>query len=220
MYFQLGVNETVDAVQRVSKTINEESAMVVAMAILFVGFIIMFINMIKNNSKFDELHKEYIKSMSDIRDSMTNQTNLLKTHSQLLQTLVDGVSDELSNRQIDDVCDMFFSKSMLKVLESLDQIIRDNHISDTKATKLKVELVVSNIAAYDKEMAMNFKFKGTPLSASLNNDWKTRLIDSILKEIYAPGGYNPRVARTNLDILYKNIRSEFIDNIYKNAARC
>ena len=46
---QEGLQQTVDAVGNMSKLIDERSAMVVAMAILYRGVIVLFIHMIRAN---------------------------------------------------------------------------------------------------------------------------------------------------------------------------
>lgn len=213
------VSTAVEAVDKMSKTINEQSAMVVAMAILFIGFIVMFINMIRDNRKYDSFNREYLGQMVELRNTLVDQGNLLQNHTQLLKTLVEGVSDEISSKQVDDLSDMFFAKSQLRVIDYLEQVVRDNHIDDKENVEKKVDMLASNILSYDKERALSFKFKGSPLSFFIPTEWKDRLKDIMLKQIYCEGGYQYRVAKNNIEILYKQFRSEFIDNIYKNAAR-
>ena len=213
------ITSAVDAVNKMSNLISEQSAMVVAMAILFIGFIVMFLNMIRDNRKSDSFNREYLGQMVELRNTLIDQGNLLQSHTQLLKTLVEGVSDEISSRQVDDLSDMFFAKSQLRVINYLEQIIRDNHIDNRKNVEKKVEMLSSNVISYDRERALSFKFKGSPLSFFIPTEWKERLKDTMLKQIYCEGGYQYRVAKNNIEILYKQFRSEFIDNIYKNAAR-
>ena len=213
------ITSAVDAVNKVSNLISEQSAMVVAMAILFIGFIVMFLNMIRDNRKSDSFNREYLGQMVELRDTLIDQGNLLQSHTQLLKTLVEGVSDEISSRQVDDLSDMFFAKSQLRVINYLEQIIRDNHIDNRENVEKKVEMLSSNVISYDRERALSFKFKGSPLSFFIPTEWKERLKDTMLKQIYCEDGYQYHVAKNNIEILYKQFRSEFIDNIYKNAAR-
>ena len=213
------ITSAVDAVNKMSNLISEQSAMVVAMAILFIGFIVMFLNMIRDNRKSDSFNREYLGQMVELRNTLIDQGNLLQSHTQLLKTLVEGVSDEISSRQVDDLSDMFFAKSQLRVINYLEQIIRDNHIDNRENVEKKVEMLSSNVISYDRERALSFKFKGSPLSFFIPTEWKERLKDTMLKQIYCEGGYQYRVAKNNIEILYKQFRSEFIDNIYKNAAR-
>lgn len=214
-----GITSAVDAVNKMSNLISEQSAMVVAMAILFIGFIVMFLNMIRDNRKSDSFNREYLGQMVELRNTLIDQGNLLQSHTQLLKTLIEGVSDEISSRQVDDLSDMFFAKSQLRVINYLEQIIRDNHIDNRENVEKKVEMLSSNVISYDRERALNFKFKGSPLSFFIPTEWKERLKDTMLKQIYCEDGYQYRVAKNNIEILYKQFRSEFIDNIYKNAAR-
>lgn len=213
------ITSAVDAVNKMSNLISEQSAMVVAMAILFIGFIVMFLNMIRDNRKSDSFNREYLGQMVELRNTLIDQGNLLQSHTQLLKTLVEGVSDEISPRQVDDLSDMFFAKSQLRVINYLEQIIRDNHIDNRDNVEKKVEMLSSNVISYDRERALSFKFKGSPLSFFISAEWKDRLKDTMLKQIYCEDGYQYRVAKNNIEILYKQFRSEFIDNIYKNAAR-
>lgn len=213
------ITSAVDAVNKMSNLISEQSAMVVAMAILFIGFIVMFLNMIRDNRKSDSFNREYLGQMVELRNTLIDQGNLLQSHTQLLKTLVEGVSDEISSRQVDDLSDMFFAKSQLRVINYLEQIIRDNHIDNRENVEKKVEMLSSNVISYDRERALNFKFKGSPLSFFIPTEWKERLKDTMLKQIYCEDGYQYRVAKNNIEILYKQFGSEFIDNIYKNAAR-
>lgn len=213
------ITSAVDAVNKMSNLISEQSAMVVAMAILFIGFIVMFLNMIRDNRKSDSFNREYLGQMVELRNTLIDQGNLLQSHTQLLKTLVEGVSDEISSRQVDDLSDMFFAKSQLRVINYLEQIIRDNHIDNRENVEKKVEMLSSNVISYDRERALSFKFKGSPLSFFIPTEWKERLKDTMLKQIYCEDGYQYRVAKNNIEILYKQFRSEFIDNIYKNAAR-
>ena len=213
------ITSAVDAVNKMSNLISEQSAMVVAMAILFIGFIVMFLNMIRDNRKSDSFNREYLGQMVELRNTLIDQGNLLQSHTQLLKTLVEGVSEEISSRQVDDLSDMFFAKSQLRVINYLEQIIRDNHIDNRENVEKKVEMLSSNVISYDRERALNFKFKGSPLSFFIPTEWKERLKDTMLKQIYCEDGYQYRVVKNNIEILYKQFRSEFIDNIYKNAAR-
>lgn len=213
------ITSAVDAVNKMSNLISEQSAMVVAMAILFIGFIVMFLNMIRDNRKSDSFNREYLGQMVELRNTLIDQGNLLQSHTQLLKTLVEGVSDEISSRQVDDLSDMFFAKSQLRVINYLEQIIMDNHIDNRENVEKKVEMLSSNVISYDRERALSFKFKRSPLSFFIPTEWKERLKDTMLKQIYCEDGYQYRVAKNNIEILYKQFRSEFIDNIYKNAAR-
>lgn len=213
------ITSAVEAVNEMSNLISEQSAMVVAMAILFIGFIVMFLNMIRDNRKSDSFNREYLGQMIELRNTLIDQGNLLQSHTQLLKTLVEGVSDEISPRQVDDFSDMFFAKSQLRVINYLEQIIRDNHIDNRDNVEKKVEMLSSNVISYDRERALSFKFKGSPLGFFISAEWKDRLKDTMLKQIYCEDGYQYRVAKNNIEILYKQFRSEFIDNIYKNAAR-
>ena len=175
--------------------------------------------MIRDNRKSDSFNREYLGQMVELRNTLIDQGNLLQSHTQLLKTLVEGVSDEISSRQVDDLSDMFFAKSQLRVINYLEQIIRDNHIDNRENVVKKVEMLSSNVISYDRERALSFKFKGSPLSFFIPTEWKERLKDTMLKQIYCEDGYQYRVAKNNIEILYKQFRSEFIDNIYKNAAR-
>ena len=178
------ITSAVDAVNKMSNLISEQSAMVVAMAILFIGFIVMFLNMIRDNRKSDSFNREYLGQMVELRNTLIDQGNLLQSHTQLLKTLVEGVSDEISSRQVDDLSDMFFAKSQLRVINYLEQIIRDNHIGNRENVEKKVEMLSSNVISYDRERALSFKFKGSPLSFFIPTEWKERLKDTMLKQIY------------------------------------
>lgn len=204
-----------EAVERVTTLISREGASTVGLAIVIVCFLIMFLSMLKRNSISERTMKEQLGVIQKMGTNIDRISLILDEHTKVLNTLVRGITEEISANQLDEIAELIFSKSTSEVLEYVEQIIVENHIQDRQRITLKVKNICSNLYAVTRERSISFRYKGQPLSFFLRSEWKVEVEDVILKAIYAEGGYNRRIARTDITLTFNKLKSYFLDSIHK-----
>lgn len=206
-----------EAVEKVTALISKEGASTVGLAIVIICFLIMFLSMIKRNNLSEATMKQQLDVIQKMGSNIDRISVILDEHTKVLNTLVNGITEEISSNQLDEISDLLFSKSIAEVLDYVDQIILENHIQDRARIELKVKNICSNLYALTRERAVNFKYKGQPLSFFLNSDWKKEVGDIIIRSIYSEGGYNRRITKTDITLTFDKIKSNFIEIVNKTV---
>lgn len=206
-----------EAVEKVTNLISKEGASTVGLAIVIVCFLIMFLSMIKRNNLSEATMKQQLDVIQKMGSNIDRISVILDEHTKVLNTLVNGITEEISSNQLDEISDLLFSKSIAEVLDYIDQIILENHIQDRARIELKVKNICSNLYSLTRERAVNFKYKGQPLSFFLNSVWKEEVGDIVIRSIYAEEGYNRRITKTDITLAFDKIKSNFIEIVTKTV---
>lgn len=208
----------VDAVEKVSTLITKEGAATVGLSIVLVCFLIMFIYMMKRSTAQDSAVNSQLSLIRELDKSLASISHILGEHTKVLNTLVNGITEEISQNQLEEISDLLFSKSVQDVMDYLDQIVYENHIVDKSRIELKVHNICANLYSNTRERAVNFKYKGQPLSFFLDSSWRDDVASIMIRSIYTDGGYNRRLAKTDIILAFERIKGLFIDNINKKTA--
>lgn len=215
LYILLSEQIPTESLGKVSNLINREGASTVLLSIVLICFLVMFLAMMRRESLSDSTMKEQLGLIKSMGENLWGVSNILETHTQALNLLVSGINEEISANQLQEISELLFSKSVMETLDYVEQIITDNHIQDEGRIKLKVDNISSNIYSMARERAVHFKYKGQPLSYFLRPSFKERVSEAMWKAIYAPNGFNRKMSKSDITLLFDNIKSDFIESINK-----
>lgn len=215
LYIILQEQIPTESLEKVTNLINKEGASTVLLSIVLVCFLVMFLAMIRRGGLSDSTMKEQLDLIKDMSENLQKMSHILETHTQALNLLVAGLNEEVSANQLQEISELLFSKSSTETLDYIEQIITDNHISDQDRVKLKVENISANLYSMARERAVHFKYKGQPLSYFLKASFKDKVAEAMIKAIYANNGFNRKIAKLDITILFDNIKADFIESINK-----
>lgn len=161
----------------------------------FAWFKALINNMIEQNSKgLEELRKE------------TREQN------SLLTDIAEGLRPETQLR-IRNLTGFAFGESVDKVCRLIKRVRKENHIADLEKTKAKIRKSLQ-VKHNDRNSKFDvFTYKGNPISYYCEDAWIDAVENVVEAEIYHVDGANEERSRTNVELVYDNIKTEFYQNM-------
>lgn len=102
--------------------------------------------------------------------------------------------------------------AFLKSKDLVARIIDENNIQNKEATKIKVNVLITNIFEDVYTKANYFTYKGKPLSNYMDKDkWINQVATLVYQEVYLK--INSDRTYTNIKMVYDNIQLEIFHNI-------
>lgn len=151
--------------------------------------------MIEQNSKgLEELRKE------------TREQN------SLLTDIAEGLRPETQLR-IRNLTGFAFGESVDKVCRLIKRVRKENHIADLEKTKAKIRKSLQVIHNDRNSKFDVFTYKGNPISYYCEDAWIDAVENVVEAEIYHVDGANEERSRTNVELVYDNIKTEFYQNM-------
>ena len=114
---------------------------------------------------------------------------------------------------------MLFQVGASKTISYVEQVVSDNHLTDTQMIKLKLENISSNVYSLAREKMVHFKYKGQSLSLYLNSKFRNTVYETMNRVIYRANGYDYKLAKSDVLLTFENMKSEFMDLIFKSSRK-
>lgn len=161
----------------------------------FVWFKTIINNMIERNSE----------GMEELREETKHQNSLLTD-------IAEGLRPETQLR-IRNLTGFAFGEAVDKVCMLIKRVKKENHIDDTEATRNKIKKSLQVIHNDRNSKLDVFTYKGKPLSSYCQDKWVDVLEQVVEAEIYHIDGENYERTRTNVQLAYDNIKTEFYQSM-------
>lgn len=133
-----------------------------------------------------------------------------ETHKQneLLIDIAEGLRSETQLR-LRNLSGFAFDLSIEQTCRLIKKVREENHIADKVATAEKIRKYLTAIHEDRNARFDTFTYRGQPLSKYCNDDWIEQVAKVVENEIYHEDGANNKRAFTNVELAYKDIKTDF-----------
>lgn len=194
--------EIIDGSLKTAQSISEFGIMVVICAFFVVIAAGMMIFMFK-------------WTVNTINDVMrTNKEMLQKLDAQMqennkiMQSIAEGLRPETDLR-VKTTSKNMFNLAKFELIDILETVREENHISNREATEAKILNLVSNLHN-DKNADFDYyTYRGRKLSSYTNPEWITWMVQGVVNEIYNDKGFSKDRMLTNMSAIFAKIKLDF-----------
>lgn len=153
--------------------------------------------------------------MGTINDVMkTNKEMLAKLDKQMaennktLKSIAEGLMPD-TMLEIKNTSGMAFELAKYRLLEIIETVLSENHISDRESTEEKIDNLVGNMHNDMNSKFDYYSYRGRQLSSYTNQDWIKWMTNIVVSEIYSKNGQNPDRTLTNVTAVFDRIKLDF-----------
>lgn len=192
-----GINEATE----VARGISEQGFLVMTAAFFLVLSAMMMV------ACFKWFKSIITKSMEDYGESLKELIEKTNDQNNMLSDISEGLRPETQLR-IKNMTSEFFNLSARRVLEIIEQVRKENHISDRNRTH---EKIIGNLTNQYEDRNSRFDYfiyRGKRLSCYTNPEWIDWVAEVVENEIYAHTVNDDR-AKTNVVSVYDRIKLDF-----------
>lgn len=145
-----------------------------------------------------------LKNTSCTMDELLAET---KTQNDQLSEIAEGLRAK-TLLEVKDISKTCFDLSIERVCRIIKKVKEENNISDNKATKDKIKMLLTNLHEDRNSRFDNHSFRGRVLTSYTNKEWIDWVMDVVVKEVYAQT-QNENRALTNVTAAYDRIKIDF-----------
>lgn len=205
-YVILSTIPTTKDVISVAKGISDFGMMAVAAAFfLVIGAALMWSCFAWFKALINNMIEQNTKGLEELRKETREQNSLLTD-------IAEGLRPETQLR-IRNLTGFAFGESVDKVCRLIKRVRKENHIADLEKTKAKIRKSLQVIHNDRNSKFDVFTYKGNPISYYCEDAWIDAVENVVEAEIYHVDGANEERSRTNVEIVYDNIKTEFYQNM-------
>lgn len=194
--------EVVDGAIRTAQSISEYGIMVVICAffILIAAGMMIF------------MFKWTVNTINDVmrtnKDMLQKLDAQMQENNKIMQSIAEGLRPETDLR-VKTTSKNMFNLAKFELIELIDTVRTENHISDREATEAKIFKLVSNLHE-DKNADFDYyTYRGRKLSRYTNHDWIDWMKQGVINEIYNDNGFNKDRMYTNVTAIFDRIKLDF-----------
>ncbi len=192
-----GINEATE----VARGISEQGFLVMTAAFFLVLSAMMMV------ACFKWFKSIITKSMEDYGESLKELIEKTNDQNNMLSDISEGLRPETQLR-IKNMTSEFFNLSARRVLEIIEQVRKENHISDRNRTHEKIIGNLTNQYEDRNSRFDYFTYRGKRLSCYTNPEWIDWVAEVVENEIYAHTVNDDR-AKINVFSVYDRIKLDF-----------
>lgn len=192
-----GINEATE----VARGISEQGFLVMTAAFFLVLSAMMMV------ACFKWFKSIIAKSMEDYGESLKELIEKTNDQNNMLSDISEGLRPETQLR-IKNMTSEFFNLSARRVLEIIEQVRAENHISDRNRTHEKIIGNLTNQYEDRNSRFDYFTYRGKRLSCYTNPEWIDWVAEVVENEIYAHTVNDDR-AKINVFSVYDRIKLDF-----------
>lgn len=192
-----GINEATE----VARGISEQGFLVMTAAFFLVLSAMMMV------ACFKWFKSIITKSMEDYGESLKELIEKTNDQNNMLSDISEGLRPETQLR-IKNMTSEFFNLSARRVLEIIEQVRKENHISDRNRTHEKIIGNLTNQYEDRNSRFDYFTYRGKRLSCYTNPEWIDWVAEVVENEIYAHTVNDDR-AKTSVFSVYDRIKLDF-----------
>lgn len=194
--------EVVDGALRTAQGISEYGLMVIICAFFVVLSALMMIAMFRwQMSTINDVMKTNKEMLSKLDDQM-------QENNRIMQSVAEGLRPETDMR-VKTTSKNMFNLAKFELIEIIDTVKTENHISDKEATEAKIFKLVSNLHEEKNADFDYYSYRGRKLSSYTNPLWIEWMREGVAKEIYNDKGFNKDRMYTNITAIFDRIKLDF-----------
>ena len=198
--------ETTKSALEVAESISNFGMMAVAAAFFIVLAIVIMVMFIK-------WFKDIINNIMATNQNMLTQLDAqLKENNDVMRSIAEGLRPETLIR-VQTTSDMAFQLAQFRLLEIIDTVRTENHISDRPKTEDKIEKLVLNLHEEMRGKFEYYSYRGKKLSQYTDNKWVDWMKNGVIAEIYSDLDRNEDRTHTNVSAIFNRIKLDFNHNL-------
>lgn len=200
------VLEVIEGSLKAAQSISEFGFMVVVCGFFIVLAALMMIAMFRwQMNTIDSVMKTNKEMLSKL-DSQMNENN------KIMRSIAEGLTPK-TMLEIKNTSSMAFDLARHRLLELIDTVLTENHISDREATEEKIQKLVTNLHDDMNSKFDCYSFRGRKLSCYTNKEWISWMINNVITEVYNKNGMNKDRTYTNITATFDRIKLDFYHRI-------
>lgn len=196
------VLEVIEGSLRTAQSISEFGLMVVICAFFVSVSALMWIGMFK---WFMSVINDMMKSNKELISKIDVQMNEI---NKVMQSIAEGLKPK-TDIEIKTTSKSMFNLAKFELMEIIDTVRTENHISDREATEVKINKLVSNLHDDKNADFSNYTYRGRKLSSYSNPDWIKWMVQGVVNEVYNDKGFNKDRMHTNITAIFDRIKLDF-----------
>lgn len=200
------MTEVVDGALKTAQSINEFGFMVIVCAFFIVISALMWVAVFR---WFMNIINEIMKSNKDMMGKLDAQ---MQENNKIMRSIAEGLTPK-TMLEIKNTSSMAFDLAKHRLLELIDTVLTENHISDREATEEKIHKLVTNLHEDMNSKFDCYSFRGRKLSQYTNNVWIDWMIQNVINEVYNKNGMNKDRTYTNVTATFDRIKLDFYHRI-------
>lgn len=157
-----------------------------------------------------------VNTINDVMQTNKEMLNRLdgqmKENNKIMQSIAEGLIPK-TMLEIKNTSSMAFDLAKHRLLELIDTVLTENHISDREATEEKIDKLVSNLHDDMNSKFDCYSFRGRKLSQYTNHEWINWMITNVISEVYNKNGMNKDRTYTNVTATFDRIKLDFYHRI-------
>ena len=132
----------------------------------------------------------------------------MQENNRIMQSIAEGLRPETDQR-IRILSKSMFNLASYELIEIIDTVRTENHISDREATEAKITKLVTNLHEDKNSDFGYYTYRGRKLSTYTNPEWIKWMVQGVVNEVYNDKGFNKDRMYTNITAIFDRIKLDF-----------
>ena len=202
------VLEIIEGSLKTAQSINEFGLMVVICAFFIVMSALMWVAM------FRWLMNTINDMMKSNREMLGKLDNQMQENNKIMQSIAEGLRPETDQR-IRILSKSMFNLAKHELIEIIDIVRTENHITDREGTEAKISKLVTNLHEDKNSDFGYYTYRGRKLSNYTNPAWIDWMKQGVISEIYNDKGFNKDRMYTNINAIFDKIKLDFHHRLHE-----
>ena len=162
------------------------------------------------------MFKWTVNTINDVmrtnKDMLAKLDEQMNENNKIMRSIAEGLTPK-TMLEIKNTSSMAFDLARHRLLELIDTVLTENHISDREATEEKIQKLVTNLHDDMNSKFDCYSFRGRKLSTYTNKEWINWMINNVIAEVYNKNGMNKDRTYTNITATFDRIKLDFYHRI-------
>lgn len=196
------VLEVIEGSLKTAQSISEFGLMVVICAFFLVCSGLLWIFMMR---WMINIINDIMKSNKEMLVKLDGQ---MQENNKIMQSIAEGLRPETDMR-VKTTSKNMFNLAKFELMEIIDTVRTENHISDREATEAKIIKLVTNLHEDKNADFSYYTYRGRKLSSYANGEWIKWMVQGVINEVYNDKGFNKDRMYTNITAIFDRIKLDF-----------
>ena len=146
--------------------------------------------------------------MKSNKEMLVKLDNQMQENNKIMQSIAEGLRPETDMR-VKTTSKNMFNLAKFELMEIIDTVRTENHISDREATEAKIIKLVTNLHEDKNADFSYYTYRGRKLSSYANGEWIKWMVQGVINEVYNDKGFNKDRMYTNITAIFDRIKLDF-----------
>ena len=138
----------------------------------------------------------------------------MQENNKIMQSIAEGLRPETDQR-IRILSKSMFNLAKYDLIEIIDTVRTENHITDREGTEAKILKLVTNLHDDKNSDFSYYTYRGRKLSSYTNPAWVDWMKQGVISEVYNDKGFNKDRMNTNITAILDKIKLDFHHRLHE-----